>query len=110
MAIHGFGHAIGQSQRLAITRWARLASVMFCEAGLAAGLLSHGHHGRAADHNVGRPGRCRDDRHVVDVVPISPLDPTTTSQPSMAPLFVASESMTSVAVARVMPLCLTYSR
>ena len=83
---------------------------MFCEAGLAAGLLSCGHRGRAGGHDVGRPGRCRDDRRVVDVAPVSPLDPTTTSQPGMAPLFVASKLMTLVAVARVMPLCLACPR
>ena len=91
-------------------RWARLASVMFCEAGLAAGLLSRGHRGRAADHDVGRPGRCHGDRRVVDVAPISLLDPTTMLQPDMAPLFIASELMTSVAVVRVMPLFLTCPR
>ena len=90
--------------------WAGLASVTFREARLAAGLLSRGHRGRTAGHDVGRAERCCGDRHVVDVAPVSPLDPTTTSQPGMAPLFVASESMTPVAVARVIPPCLTCAR
>ena len=83
---------------------------MFCEAGLAAGLLSRGHHGRAAGHDVGRLGRCRGDRHVVDVALVSPLDPTTMSQPGMVPLFITSELMTPVTMARVMPLCLACPR
>ena len=80
------------------------------EAGLSAGLLSRGHRGRTVGHDVGRLGRCHGHRRVVNVAPVSPLDPTTTSQSSMAPLFVASESMTPVAVARVMPLCLACPR